>query len=332
MRVSAIGVALLVVGACGGNRTAPSGVANRGVTGEPATCLPHGSDTYFTFGRDGEQLVICTEASPARCWNIDRASGTLSTRATNYIAGRATPLAPKASCYQGLCWPAYKPDDTSSYIADDAASIAFHADGKRAAVIVNDEVSIFDLASKKVTRSFRARTVVDQAGNKKAWLSVVGAMWFVGDTVFVLGAPGDTSGEYVDQPLFRYSATDGTSAPPLVVYGSGAGIAGNTLTIKSGSRVIGLTGLTVLDAVAATSKTTQRAVAQPCEPDLSSIGQSDFGGSCYVPYEGATFVPDGDGFVGLDIVDEGRRDLIQLDAKAVETSRTTLATCASGTP
>ncbi len=281
----------------------------------PATapCLI-ADDAHYGLGRIGGDLVACGgDWTDPHCFTIDRKTGALTPRTETALPGAAVKIDPTtlqpANCYQGYCWTALD-DETTAHERIEAVA---NPDGKQIAMLVEANVSIFDVATKK-----KRKATID---------AVIGApTWFVGDVLLVQfnDAGPHAAIELHDahgKKLYTFEGTTSTG---------GVGTASDgTIVVQEDS----LSTVTVIDNKWATRKTISRAMPKaPCSPDEPMVEPDSkdprivacikYTAKYYTPYENASAITDGDGFSALV-----GTELVALDAKLVETARLKLAAC-----
>jgi hypothetical protein len=142
-------------------------------------CLPkpdHGGDNPvvydYSLARAGGQLTLCatiTAKGLFACWNVDATTGALEPQpGVGFSIG--------SNNYKGLTWPANDQPDLSP--GEDSSYIAFHSDGKRAAVLHDMSVSVFDLASKREITAFPLRQYIDGTVAENEIGNVPAGLWF----------------------------------------------------------------------------------------------------------------------------------------------------------
>ncbi|MCW5808502.1 MAG: hypothetical protein KIT31_39490 [Deltaproteobacteria bacterium] len=276
----------------------------------PATCIPWESSTLaIGFAKIGAQLAACASDHEGMrgCWNLDGKTGAITKRDLAPLPGVGFPV--KGKCYEGLC--------SRAATQDEGMLVALHPDGKRAASLEGDAVTVFDLASKKATSTFKFEIGLQPQ-----------ALWFVGDTVFVRG---DAAGPGSDLSMFKL---DGKQAaePYRGLYHGGVAVTDGKLVVQETA----LTTVAIHDGLNEITKVGPRNVAKgPCgpldEPEWAAMEGGDakqkkclaYVKKHYAPFDFAQLVIDGDKLVGLT-----RGALFTLDGKTLaEKSRVKLAIC-----
>ncbi len=309
------------------------GMQARGATPIPRglDCLPSWEDPdgerTLVLGNVGGALALCavdTFAGPVACWALDAASGKLTARAPKPFPGVGIPIRDDR-CYEGLCWPAPPGGEPD---APGVAYLAYHPDGKRAAVRVGETVLIFDVAEKKPTRTFKLRD--GESVGPKEITNAPGPIWFLGETVFVLGYDAGPAAA-----VFAYSARG--KALGAVDWGVFNGAVAALDEAQLGVNSVGLSELVI--AAGKTGKVVKRvrrAVAKgPCrvkdQPEWSAEAMGDENSACFKylaevfgGWAGVQIVRHGEGFVGLAIE---RGEIVTLDARLREKGRVALVRC-----
>lgn len=308
------GFVIMALVGCGSSGLAshPSNTA----TATAGACLP--SDGGVQLGRVGKDLVACTPEEPARCWTIDRTSGALAARASTAAFGFSLAVAretlPRPGCYRDLCWTPPPADDSPS---QQPIYVARHADGKRAIVVDEPVVTVFDLATKRATATFKTRL-----GN------TLTDAWFVGELVVVQGSDAGPHAE-----LAIYSPDGKELGEVEEIYNGSVGITGDgrvVISEDSLSRVYLLDARTGKPVGEKRSRAMPAAPAgcDPFEPGMDTESTEPAVKAC-VAYRRTTFDPffapltdAGDGFAGL-----ANGSLFIVDGKLRETSRVKVPTC-----
>jgi len=278
----------------------------------PTDCLPSGAQ----LGRFGSDLAVCGDVADVNtCWTVDPKTGKHTPRKAAPFPGVGLSV-PKAQltkphCYQELCWT--QPTTTDSYMGD-RVLVAFHPDGKRAAILEEPNVVVFDLATKKATATFAPKL-----GNTPSGL------WFAGEFVMVRGSDaGPYSLLAMHKPNGKYVGKfDG-------LFEGDVGIAEDGHIIVEEESV---STVTVITGKSIKGKKLRRKIPKgPCteapgmDPDSTDPKEQ----AClkhikkhYEPYSGAILVDYGSDFIG-----SRGGELFVLDGKTLaEKSRIKLATC-----
>jgi len=128
----------------------------------------------------GQDALICAiDANPdllgpVGCWKIDLATGGLAYKSPEALPGRGFAVGLDDRCARGYCLPKEVKTDAKG------ALIAWEAEGKKVAVLVGDDVHLFDGESKEHESSFSIK------GEKGVTNTPVG-LYFVSGTVAVEG-------------------------------------------------------------------------------------------------------------------------------------------------
>jgi hypothetical protein len=305
--------ACLLLGLTGCGSSGLASHPSNTVTG--GACLP--SDGAVELARVGADLVACTSEEQARCWTIDRTSGALAPRSRTAAFGFAHVVPretlTKPGCYQDLCWTPPATEEPSQQ----PIYVARHADGKRVVIADEPTITVFDLASKRATATFR-----EQLGN------TLTDVWFVGELVVVQGSD---AGPHADLAIYSPGGKDLATVDEI--YNGSVGITGDGRVVISEddlSRVYTLDPRTGKPA----GETHSRAVAKapdgcdPFEPGMDPESTEPAVKAC-IAYRHKTFdgfmgpVTDlGDGFAGLV-----GSSLFVVDKQLRETSRVTVPSC-----
>jgi hypothetical protein len=175
-----------------------------------STCLPTSLKAenaprleLAAIGPDALVCAIDTDESrllgPVGCWKIDLATGGLAYKSTEGLPGRGFPVKLDDKCARGYCLP----KDAKS---DGNAHIAWESEGKNVAVLVGDEVHLFDADSKAHASTFSIRGEKGVAGAPTA-------LFYVSGTIAVEG-----KGEGANTHLWVFKA-DGTPVGPIAALG-----------------------------------------------------------------------------------------------------------------
>ncbi|HEY1554610.1 MAG TPA: hypothetical protein VGF94_07215 [Kofleriaceae bacterium] len=179
---------------------------------EGSTCLPaalkEDNAPRLEFAAVGGDIVVCAVdvdrsrlLGPVGCWKVAVDTGALSYTDPAPLPGGSLDVLLADRCARGFCLPA----DTK-LAGTKIAHMSWSVDGKQVAVLVGDDVHLFDAASKNHVSAFTIR------GDKGLTNDPI-AVHYVGDVIFVEGAD---QGPYSAVWQFK---TDGTAVGPLVGIG-----------------------------------------------------------------------------------------------------------------
>jgi len=150
---------------------------------------------------DKSEAVVCandTDKSrllgPIACWTVDLASGGLTYMAGRPLPGHGIDAKVDEGCARGYCVPG----GTKASIAH----MAWNLDGSKVAVLVGDDVHLFDAGDKSRYSGFSIR------GDKGATGDTTALHW-VDDTIFVEGP----------EAVWVFKAVDGTAQGPIEALG-----------------------------------------------------------------------------------------------------------------
>ena len=175
---------------------------------ESSTCLPaavkDAASVRLDLAAIGADAVVCAVdlermrlLGQIGCWKIDLSSGALSSTPGLKMPGRGYDVKLDDHCARGFCLP-----KDAKLPAEKLAHIAYNLDTTKVAVLVGDDVHVFDEKSKEHQSSFSIR------GDKGLGNDPVALHW-VGDAIFVEGADqGPYSAIWVFKP-------DGTQVGPI---------------------------------------------------------------------------------------------------------------------
>ena len=134
------------------------------------------------------------------CWKVDLASGGLEYKDMSPLPGGNVDVKLDDHCARGYCVP------KEAKVSGDVAHMSWNLDGTKVAVMIGDDVHIFDAGNKTHESSFSVR------GDKGLTNNPV-AVHFVGDTIFVEGAD---DGPYAAVWAFKQ---DGSATGPINALG-----------------------------------------------------------------------------------------------------------------
>jgi hypothetical protein len=238
-----------------------------------STCLPTAlkadNAPRLELAGEGSDAVLCavdTDSSrllgTVACWKIDLKNVDPKTNAPGLVPSDATPLPGHdvdvlldGKCARGYCLP------DNAKVDGNVAHMSWSLDGKQVAVLVGDDVHLFDAAAKSHASSFS--TKVDKGPSAPPV-----AVYFAGDTLFVEGRDDNTDS------IWGFKA-DGTATGPITVLG-GKGdvpisIAKGSFSVVSPSRVAladhGMETLTTYEiATGKRTKAVRKVGKLPCKP------------------------------------------------------------------
>lgn len=176
-----------------------------------SACLPPGLKAEgaprLELAASGQDALVCaidtskdSLLGPVGCWKIDLATGALTYKAPEALPGRGYPISLDGKCGRGYCLPAEAKSDATT------GHIAWDAEGKKVALLVGDDVHLFDAGSKDHESSFTIK------GDKGVTNNPVN-IYFVGPTVAV---EGQDDGANAALWMFK---TDGTQLGPVLSLG-----------------------------------------------------------------------------------------------------------------
>lgn len=136
------------------------------------------------------------------CWKVDLATGSLEYQAPAPLPGMNVDVNLDDHCARGFCLP-----KDAKVAGTGPAHLSWNLDKSKVAVLVGDEVHVFDAASKSQETSFSIR------GDKGLTNDPVG-IHFVGDMIFVEGAD-----QGPNEAVWGFKAADGTPIGPIMALG-----------------------------------------------------------------------------------------------------------------
>jgi hypothetical protein len=176
---------------------------------EGSSCLPASlkqeNAPRLELGAAGREALVCAIdqdrerlLGPVACWKLDVTSGKLEYRNPEPLPGRGFTVKLDGKCARGYCLPT-APKATTAHMAR-------NIDGTKVAVLVDDQVHLFDGASKAHESSFSIR-------GDKAVTNEPRAVHFVAESILVEGAD---EGPYAAVWVFK---SDGTPVGPITTLG-----------------------------------------------------------------------------------------------------------------
>jgi hypothetical protein len=158
---------------------------------------------------DKDAIVCAVDTDKSRllgsvgCWKVDLKSGGLTYQAPAPLPGRDVDVMLDDRCARGFCVPA-----EAKLAAAKVAHLSWsYPEPTKVAMLVGDDVHIFDAASKKHESAFSIR------GDKGVGNDPI-AVYYVSDAVFVEGAD---QGPFIG--VWQFKASDGSPNGPLVSIG-----------------------------------------------------------------------------------------------------------------
>lgn len=193
------------------DRAAKRAAAAHEIIPEGASCLPlslkEEEAPRLELGARGTDALVCAiDGKPDRllgpigCWKVNLLTGALTYADLGPLPGRGFAVKLDDRCARGYCLP------KEATVNGDVAHIAWDLDGKTVAVLIGDDVHLFDAASKEHQSSFSIR-------GDKGVTSNPTNVHFVGEHIIVEGAD---DGANANVWLFK---TDGTQIGPVMMLG-----------------------------------------------------------------------------------------------------------------
>lgn len=189
----------------------------RKIVPEGTSCLPlalkEEGAPRLELGASGADAIVCavdTEEErllgPVGCWKVDLSSGELAYTEPKPLPGRGFSVTLDKKCARGYCLPKDAEADGS------VAHIAWDLDGKKVAVLVGEQVHLFDAESKDHEASFSIR------GDKGATGDAT-AVHYVGSSIVVQAGSGPDAGVWTFKadgaPQGRVMALGGKEEKPV---------------------------------------------------------------------------------------------------------------------
>ncbi len=311
------------------DRAAKRTAAAHAIIPEGASCLPpnlkDNTAPRLELGAIGADAVVCALdqdetrlLGPVACWKIDLASGGLAYIPATPMPGRGISVLMEDRCARGYCLPKDAKAPSSK-----VARMAWSGDASKVAVLVGDDMHIYDAASKAHESSFSIR------GDKGVTNDPTAVHWVDG-MIFVEGAD---SGPFSAVWAFK---ADGTPAGGIEAIGAKDGkplsTFGGSFSLLDKTRVAvseqGMSALTIYDATnGQRSKLVRKLTKPPCkneEVDAYWKDENDkVGAKCkdalqkaFAPLQGATAVAGSKNFL---VMLRGARlgELAVMDAKTL---------------
>jgi len=180
---------------------------------EGSSCLPTSlkeeGAPRLELAANGTDAILCAIdedkerlLGPVGCWKVNLATGALTYKDSDLLPSRGVAVMLDDRCARGYCLP------KDAKVAGKTALMAKNADGSKVAVLVGDDVHLFNAGSKEHESTFSIR------GEKGVTNDPV-AVHFVGDHIVVEGAE---QGPYSAVWVFK---SDGTQVGPVTNLGGG---------------------------------------------------------------------------------------------------------------
>lgn len=251
--------------------------AAHAIVPENATCLPQGlketTAPRLELAAVGNDAVLCaldTDESrllgPVACWKIDLGSGALTYMPAAPIPGRGISVLLDDRCARGFCLP-----KDAKVPASKVARMTWSTDGSKVAVLVGDDMHIYDSSSKAHESSFSIR------GDKGVTNDPVAVHW-VGEMLFV---EGNDQGPFAAVWAFK---ADGTAVGGIEAIGAKDGkplsTYGGSFSLLDKTRVAvseqGFSTLTIYEtSTGQRSKLVRKLTKPPCKNDEVSAYWND---------------------------------------------------------
>ncbi len=169
-----------------GDRERKRLAAAHAIVPDGASCLPTGlkenTAPRLELAALGSDAIVCaidTDETrllgPVACWKVDLASGALSYQPAAVLPGRGISVLLDDRCARGFCLP-----KDAKAPSTKIARMAWNGDNSKAAVLVGDDVHVYDASSRAHESSFSIR------GGKGVTNDPVAIHW-VRDVLFVEG-------------------------------------------------------------------------------------------------------------------------------------------------
>jgi hypothetical protein len=180
---------------------------------EGSSCLPlafkEDDAPRLELGSIGTDAIVCaidTDRSrllgPIACWKLDLKTGALAYQDAKPLPGRGFDVKLDDRCARGFCLP------KDAKLGGDVAHIAWSYDSTKVAVLVGDDVQVFDAVSKEPASIFSIR------GDKGVGNDPF-AIHFIGKKIYVEGAD---KGAY--SAVWSFDVETGAPDGPLVALGA----------------------------------------------------------------------------------------------------------------
>jgi len=235
---------------------------------EGSTCLPlalkEAGAPRLEVAAINSELVVCAIdidpdrlLGPVACWKVDlKASpiGLVSIPAAP-IPGRGLSVRLDDRCARGYCLP-----KDAKLPGDRIVHMTWHPDGAKVAVVVSDDLHLYDAASKAHEKSFSIR-------GDKGVVGTPNAVHWVGDVLYVEGSDDASAAVWAFKP-------DGTAIGAIEAIGTTkpASTRGGSFSVLDKNRVAvaeqGFTTMTIYEGdTGKRSKLVRKLTKPPCKAD-----------------------------------------------------------------
>ncbi|MBL0218438.1 MAG: hypothetical protein IPQ07_31715 [Myxococcales bacterium] len=241
--------------------------AARAIVPDGVSCLPtalkDNTAPRLELAAIGADAVVCaidTDETrllgPVACWKVDLASGALAYQPASPLPGRGISVLLDDRCARGFCLPKDAKAPSSKI-----ARMAWNSEGSKVAVLVGDDLHVYDASSKAHESSFSIR------GDKGVTNDPTAVHW-VGDMLFVEGADqGPFAGVWAFKadgtPVGGIEAIGAKDGKPISTFGGSFSLLDKTRVAVAEQ---GFTTVTVYDATnGQRSKLVRKLTKPPCK-------------------------------------------------------------------
>ena len=233
-----------------------------------STCLPaslkEAGAPLLEVAAINSELVVCAVdvdpdrlLGPVACWKVDLKASPIGLAyiPAAPIPGRGIAVKLDDRCARGYCLP-----KDAKLPADNVAHMTWHPDGAKVAVVVGDDLHLFDAASKAHEKTFSIRGEKGVTGNPTA-------VHWVGDVLYVEASDNATSAVYAfkaDGTAIGAIEAIGTTKPASTVGGSFSILDKNRVAIAEQ----GFSTMTIYEGdTGKRSKLVRKLTKPPCKAD-----------------------------------------------------------------
>lgn len=233
-----------------------------------STCLPQslkeaGAPRLEVAAINSELVVCALDVDPDRllgpvaCWKVDLKASPIGLTAMPAapIPGRGIAVKLDDRCARGYCLP-----KDAKLPGDNVVHMTWHPDGAKVAVVVGDDLHLYDAASKAHEKTFSIRGEKGVTGNPTA-------VHWVGDVLYIEASDNATSAVYA----FK---ADGTAVGAIEAIGTTkpASTVGGSFSILDKNRVAvaeqGFSTMTIYEGdTGKRSKLVRKLTKPPCKAD-----------------------------------------------------------------